>query len=225
MPNTPPISQDLDSLLRALRTQILIMVNSVDALSAHAATQKQRTLASPLSISPPSPDRFDARMIKLDRTTLSVRWRGKECAPGYTYSYRILECLLQHVGKFWPTHELVKALWSAQRAPLTIRSAVSDRRLRLISAGMGDLALLIDGSNRGHHRLILPLNDSPATTTRRKSDGRPTANQQRTRTHDVLSLCTGRSSSAVQRITRPPSRSSIFMNPAVTHLPVRNLRH
>lgn len=93
--------------------------------------------------------------LTIDRETLAVRWNGRSCYLGFTMAFRLLERLARRPN-FYVTHDqLLQDIWGGPRSKSAIRSAVNDLRSRLASAGMGDLANAIDGSNAGRYGLIL----------------------------------------------------------------------
>ena len=93
--------------------------------------------------------------LTINRETLMVRWNGCSCYLGFTMAFRLLERLARRPN-FYVTHDqLLQDIWGGPRSKSAIRSAINDLRSRLASAGMGDLANAIDGTNVGRYGLIL----------------------------------------------------------------------
>jgi hypothetical protein len=166
-----------DRILRtakSLRSSILIVLEHLDDLcdliesrSAHCQGECGERAG------PTQTARLDSTP-RVDRARLTVSWRGKECYLGYTLPFRLIERFAQRPNQFIPTDRLQEDLWAGFRAPSTIRSAVSQLRAKLIAAGMGELATLIDGSNPGHYGLMLARAKANPTGIRQPSDAIPT---------------------------------------------------
>lgn len=93
--------------------------------------------------------------LAIDREQLTISWNGSRCYMGYTIPFRLLERLARRPNQYI-THEcLLHDIWGGPRSKSALRSAVNNLRSHLISAGMGDLAKAIDGSNAGRYGLIL----------------------------------------------------------------------
>ncbi len=93
--------------------------------------------------------------LVIDREKLTVSWNGSRCYMGYTIPFRLLVRLARRPNQY-VTHEcLLQDIWGGPRSKSAIRSAVNNLRSQLNSAGMGDLAKAIDGSNSDRYGLIL----------------------------------------------------------------------
>lgn len=91
----------------------------------------------------------------VDRTLLSVTYRGQSCFLGNTLALRLLERLLHRPNQYVSYEQLQDDVWNAVRSPSAIRSVVKDLRSKLKLAGMRVLAEAIDGQAAGHYRLSL----------------------------------------------------------------------
>ncbi|MEX2218839.1 MAG: winged helix-turn-helix domain-containing protein [Phycisphaerales bacterium] len=152
---------------KALRASLLIVLQHVDELSRLAEEMGNTPAETP-------PDSLVEPICRVDRRTLTVHWRERECFLGYTMPFRLMERLAQRSNQYITADRLMEDLWGGAKAPSTIRSAVSDLRAKLVGAGMAELAAMIDGSNPGHYGLIktrtLPEADALPTAVRRQSD-------------------------------------------------------
>lgn len=165
---TPHHAERLSRTIRALRSTVLAILQHVDELSQ---------LAEELEVSPgqaSTPDGRSDAICRVDRRTFTVEWTDRTCSLGNTLPFRLMERLAQRSNQYVPVDRLMLDLWGGSRAPSTIRSAVSDLRMKLTAAGMTELAGLIDGSNPGHYGLIkkqaLQEADALPTGVRRHSD-------------------------------------------------------
>ena len=93
--------------------------------------------------------------LVIDRERLTVSWNGSRCYMGYTIPFRLIERLARRPNQYVTYERLLDDIWGAPRSKSAIRSAVNNLRSQLNSAGMGDLAKAIDGSNSGRYGLIL----------------------------------------------------------------------
>lgn len=91
----------------------------------------------------------------VDRERLTVSWNGRRCYMGYTIPFRLLERLARRPNHYVTHERLLHYIWGGPRSKSAVRSAVTNLRSQLNSAGMGDLAEAIDGSNSGRYGLIL----------------------------------------------------------------------
>ena len=91
----------------------------------------------------------------IDRERLTVSWNGSRCYMGYTIPFRLLERLARRPNHYVTHERLLHDIWGGPRSKSAVRSAVNNLRSQLNSAGMGDLAKAIDGSNSGRYGLIL----------------------------------------------------------------------
>lgn len=121
----------------------------------------------------------DEPICRVDRETLSVFWKDRACFLGYTLPFRVLEKLALRSNQYISVERLTQDLWGGSKAPSTIRSAVSDLRIKLRRGGMAGLADMIDGSNPGYYGLVKKVGDSASdalpTVVRRRSDSRSAA--------------------------------------------------
>ena len=93
--------------------------------------------------------------LEIDRHALTVRWNGNGCFLGYTLAFRLIDRLAQRPNYYFSHAQLLDDVWGGPRSRSAIRSVVSDLRIRLASAGMAELASMIDGSNPGHYGLLM----------------------------------------------------------------------
>ena len=92
---------------------------------------------------------------RIDHTTLSVVWAGKNCFLGYTISFKLVNRLAQRPNHFVTEMDLLRDVWDGdQKSPNTIRSAIRHLKQRLQAAGMDDLAVAIQGEG-GRYALLL----------------------------------------------------------------------
>jgi len=91
----------------------------------------------------------------VDESTLSVRWNGHTCPLGHTILFRLAARLARQPNQYITADQLLSDVWDGGvKSPGTIRSAVRHLRERLSSAGMGDIAAAIQGTD-GRYGLIL----------------------------------------------------------------------
>ncbi len=90
-----------------------------------------------------------------DRDTLSIRWRGKTCCLGNTLAFWFFERLARRPGQLVSNQQLLDEVWDGIRSKEAIRSVVKVLRQKLREAGMEELAIAVDGSNRDHYGLKL----------------------------------------------------------------------
>ena len=93
--------------------------------------------------------------LVVDRERLTVSWNGSRCYMGYTIPFRLMERLARRPNQYVTHERLLDDIWGGPRSKSAIRSAVNNLRSQLNSAGMGDLAKAIDGSNSDRYGLIL----------------------------------------------------------------------
>ncbi|HUQ71689.1 MAG TPA: winged helix-turn-helix domain-containing protein [Planctomycetaceae bacterium] len=91
----------------------------------------------------------------IDKSKLSVVYRGGRCFLGNTLGLRFLERLLRRPNQYLSYATLLDDVWQAQRADSSVRSVVKELRSKLRMAGMVDLAEAIDGRVKGHYGLML----------------------------------------------------------------------
>lgn len=134
---------------------ITIMLLDVARLLRHTALQIETTVEAGVIMSTSNHPAGEGQLPRLDRDGLSVHWRGGECVLGATISFRLLDRLARRPNHYISHAQLLDDVWECMRSRSAIRSAVCELRLRLASAGMQDLAEMIDGSHQGHYGLIL----------------------------------------------------------------------
>jgi hypothetical protein len=160
-------AERLSRSAKALRASLAIVLQHVDDISRVAEEIAGSSSGPPDDIEP---------ICRVDRQTFSVFWQQRACFLGYTLPFRLIERLAQRSNQYISADRLMQDLWGGCKAPSTIRSAVSDLRLKLQCAGMSDLADMIDGSNPGHYGLIRrdahSRPDALPTVVRRQSDSR-----------------------------------------------------
>lgn len=134
----------------ALRASVVVVLAHVDELS---------DLIDQLPTPPPPPRAVvieDHDMVlRLDRSTYTVRWNQRSCFLGYTMAFRVLERLARRPNEYVSTDRLLDELWAATRTASTVRSTVCGLRSKLRDARMDDLADMIDGRNPNHYGLML----------------------------------------------------------------------
>jgi DNA-binding response OmpR family regulator len=91
----------------------------------------------------------------IDRTLLSVEWRGKTCFLGNTLPFRLLERLARRPNQYFSYEQLLDDVWEGPRSFSAVRSVVKVLRKKLTAAGMNDLANAIDGTVCHHYGLML----------------------------------------------------------------------
>ena len=124
-------------------------------VSLRQAADKAERAALALARPVPQVTRNGRHGLDVDRHALSVRWNGDDCFLGYTLAFRLIDRLAQRPNHYFSHAQLLDDVWGGPRSPSAIRSVVSDLRSRLSSAGMADLAGMIDGSNAGHYGLFM----------------------------------------------------------------------
>lgn len=149
---------------KALRSSLLVVLQHVDHLCELIEARGAEDCNDRAQRGRPSPTTRPDSSLRVERATLTVSWKDKECYLGYTLPFRLLERLAQRPNQFVRTDRLMEELWMGIRAPSTIRSAVSQLRLKLIAADMCELAHAIDGSNPGHYGLMLSRCESKSNT-------------------------------------------------------------
>ena len=92
---------------------------------------------------------------RVDHTTLSVVWAGKQCYLGSTVLFRLADRLARRPNHFATETDLLRDVWDGdQKSPHTIRSAIRHLKQRLQDAGMDDLAAAIQCED-GRYALLL----------------------------------------------------------------------
>ena len=134
----------------ALRTSLVGMLAHVDKLSDLIA-QLSLTQEVPRTVIVEASD----SLLRLDRSTYTVRWRDQSCFLGFTMAFRLLERLARRPNEYISTDRLLDELWAARRTSSTVRSTVCGLRSKLREARMADLADMIDGRNPSHYGLML----------------------------------------------------------------------
>ena len=137
----------------AQNTSFVLM--DVARLLRHTAQQIEDAVEAGVVMSASNHVDRDGQHPRIDRDGLSVHWRGGECILGATISFRLLDRLARRPNHYVSHAQLLDDVWECVRSRSAIRSAVCELRLRLSSAGMQDLAEMIDGSHQGHYGLIL----------------------------------------------------------------------
>lgn len=90
-----------------------------------------------------------------DRTTLSVVFQGKTCFLGNTLLFRFFETISRRPNRYFSHAELLDEVWGGPRSDATIRNVAKRLRDKLKSAGLTELAEVIDGSTTGYYVLLL----------------------------------------------------------------------
>ena len=93
------------------------------------------------------PQRASQRPL-LDKTTLSVTWRGKSLHLGHTRNFWLLDRLSRCPNQYVTHLDLLNDVWDDEElSTATIRSVVRHLRRRLRDGDMGELAAAIRGHN------------------------------------------------------------------------------
>lgn len=145
---TPSHAERIDRHIKVIRAALATVLVECDELS-DLLQQVRSGIAGP----PLAPVEQAEQLLRIDRTTYTVRWRGGSCFLGSTMGFRLLERLARRPNEFISTVRLLDELWGGTRTPSTVRSTVWGLRTKLRSAGLQELADLIDGSSAGHYRL------------------------------------------------------------------------
>jgi DNA-binding response OmpR family regulator len=136
--------------------------------ASYAATMKLMELALALmeeefSFEQQTPFQFGTRIkhqrssrLEIDRSTLSVNYRGRPCFLGNTLMFRLIEQLAKRPNKYLPYEDLLADVWQCDRSDGAIRSVVKRLPGSLRGHGMEHIAQAIDGSVPGHYALRLP---------------------------------------------------------------------
>lgn len=160
-------AERLSRSAKALRASLIAVLQHVDDISRVAEEIAGSSIGPPNDVEP---------ICNVDRQTFTVFWQQHACFLGYTLPFRLLERLAQRSNQYISADRLMQDLWGGCKAPSTIRSAVSDLRMKLQRAGMSGLADMIDGSNPGHYGLVRRDShsrpDALPTVDRRQSDSR-----------------------------------------------------
>lgn len=98
---------------------------------------------------------FTSRNFFVDRSRLTVTFRGKSCFLGNTLPFRFLERLAEKPNTFVPHEELLTDVWEGNRSDAAVRSVVKTLRRKLRDAGLTEVADAIDGTTSGHYTLKL----------------------------------------------------------------------
>ena len=92
---------------------------------------------------------------RVDHTTLSVVWAGKQCYLGSTVLFRLADRLARHPNHFVTEADLFGDVWDGDnKTASTISSTIHNLRVRLQEAGMEDLAAAIQCEG-GMYALLL----------------------------------------------------------------------
>jgi DNA-binding response OmpR family regulator len=92
----------------------------------------------------------------VDRDTFSVRYRGLECFLGFTMDFLLLERFQRSRGIYLSIRTLMQDVWPLGKVidDATVQKTVSNLRKKLKAKELSD-KIVIDGSQRGHYRLVL----------------------------------------------------------------------
>jgi len=97
------------------------------------------------------------RHLVIDRSMLSVTFRGKSCFLGGSLPFKLLCRLAQKPNAYVTYEELLDDVWTYRVSDGAVRTVVKNLRSMLRKAGMDELANAIDGSVYGHYALRLVL--------------------------------------------------------------------
>lgn len=116
------------------------------------AADRAETIASEVAthLAAPARDDGDVGLI-IDQRLLAVRWNGGVCHLGNTIPFRLMERFARRPNQYLSHERLLREIWGGARSRSAIRSAVRELRLRLIEAGMPELAQAIDGRTPGQY--------------------------------------------------------------------------
>jgi hypothetical protein len=109
--------------------------------------------ALPAGVTPPNAQ--TPPRLEVDRERFEARFGGRPCPLGNTNEFWLLAQLHQRPGIFISVDTLRTAVWDNDSTDKNaIQRAASNLRRRLRAAGITEV--VIDGSQRGHYRLVLP---------------------------------------------------------------------
>ncbi|MFL5329207.1 MAG: hypothetical protein ACJ8C4_09845 [Gemmataceae bacterium] len=91
--------------------------------------------------------------VEIDRSRLTVAYRGKTCFLGNTLAFRFLVHLARRPDAYVAYEDLLSEVWRGMRTDSAVRSVAKTVRHRLRAAGLSELASAIDGSVARHYRL------------------------------------------------------------------------
>jgi DNA-binding response OmpR family regulator len=92
---------------------------------------------------------------RVDRETLSIKWKNRSCFLGNTLLFLFFERLARSPNRYVSYQDLLEEVWGGDRKESTIRGVAKRLRDRLQESEMSQLAQAIDGSVTGHYGLKL----------------------------------------------------------------------
>lgn len=149
----------VDSLNRLLTKQAMAVARLEETL---ADIKSAGDLIGPLlSLIATSPDRIASQSVSgsespvVDRTLLSVVFRGRSCFLGNTLPLHFFERLAKRPNQYVTYQQLLADVWHGPRSNEAVRAVAQTLRRKLRQANMDELAAAIDGRNPGHFGLML----------------------------------------------------------------------
>jgi Transcriptional regulatory protein, C terminal len=150
-PNRDQIRQTLRKMARTHSMAIALLEQTLSVLQLGSELDEYVNGTSDES------GRIDSAQSRpiIDRTMLSVVYRGKSCFLGNTLPLKLFERLVHRPNQYLSYDFLMNEIWHGTRTNDAVRSVVKTLRQKLRRAGMPDLAAAIDGRSAGHYRLML----------------------------------------------------------------------
>ena len=150
------IAESLRELVRAYTRAMARFEDTLAVLCKELELGGIETIFEPLGVLRGlTPAADDSEFPIVDRTLLSVRWRGRSCFLGNTLPLKFFERLARRPNQYFSYEQLLDEVWEEKRSFSAIRSVVMTLRRKLAEAGMADLADTIDGSVYRHYGLML----------------------------------------------------------------------
>jgi 7-cyano-7-deazaguanine synthase in queuosine biosynthesis len=146
-----------DAVARAIQHALAVRVGDL----YRQAIPGRSLLGAVLGRAEPTPDPAcgngiaTERGFVVDRDRLEVRMNGLRCPLGNNLEFRLIERLHRARGVFLPIETIGEDVWDdAGVSKNSIQAVVSNLRRRLREVGIE--CVMIDGSQKGHYRLLLP---------------------------------------------------------------------
>lgn len=148
-----------DSLNRLLTTHAMAVARLEETLAN--LKYEGDLISSALSLIATSSELNAAQSVSarespvVDRTLLSVVFRGRSCFLGNTLALHFFERLAKRPNHYLTYQQLLADVWHGPRSNEAVRAVAQTLRRKLKQAHMDELAAAIDGRNPGHFGLIL----------------------------------------------------------------------
>jgi len=141
------IAESLRTLVRVYTQAMVELENALTVLCRELELDEVQTIGVSLEALRETSHRpDDTHLPVVDRTLLSIRWRGRSCFLGNTLPLKLFERLVRRPNQYVSYADLLNDVWEGPRSFSAIRSVVKVLRQRLCAAEMPDLAAAIDGS-------------------------------------------------------------------------------